>query len=85
LAMAKAEKFDVVICDIGLPGMDGYDVAGQLRHQARGKGPVLIALTGYSHTENHKRAAEAGFDHYLVKPVASEVLLKIIAAAPTQQ
>jgi two-component system CheB/CheR fusion protein len=83
LALAGREAFDFVICDIGLPGMDGYDVARQLRRDASGRVPILIALSGYSQAENRTRADEAGFDHYLVKPVASEVLLKIISTAPT--
>jgi two-component system CheB/CheR fusion protein len=81
LAMAAAEKFDIVICDIGLPGMDGYAVARQLRHSHGAREPMLIALTGYSQMENRTRATEVGFDHYLVKPVASEVLLDTISKA----
>jgi two-component system CheB/CheR fusion protein len=84
LAMAKADEYDVIICDIGLPGMDGYDVARQLRLDAHGRTPILIALTGYSQRESRVRAAEAGFDHYLVKPVAGDALLQIISTAALQ-
>ena len=79
LALARAEKFDCIICDIGLPGMDGYDLARQLQCDAPEVRPILIAVTGYSQAENRERAAQVGFDHYLVKPISSEQLLKIIS------
>jgi signal transduction histidine kinase/CheY-like chemotaxis protein len=60
---------DVVLCDIGLPGMSGYDVARAVRGRASGRAPVLVAITGYGRDEDRQRAAEAGFDAHLTKPV----------------
>lgn len=64
-----AEPFDVVLLDIGLPGMDGYEVARQIRNQANAPGLVLVALTGYGQQQDLRRSEEAGFDRHLVKPV----------------
>ena len=65
---------DCVIVDIGLPGIDGYEVARRLRSHDHDHRLMLIALTGYGQPEDIMRSAEAGFDHHLVKPVAQEVL-----------
>ncbi|MGZ3239499.1 MAG: hybrid sensor histidine kinase/response regulator [Burkholderiaceae bacterium] len=80
VAMANKKNYDVIICDIGLPGMDGFEVVKQLRMQASKPTPCFIALTGYSQQENRIHAIEAGFNHYLVKPIGTDVLLNIIAA-----
>ncbi|MGZ5819652.1 MAG: hybrid sensor histidine kinase/response regulator [Burkholderiaceae bacterium] len=79
ISMATKKNYDVIICDIGLPGMDGFDVVKQLRLQASKPLPCFIALTGYSHQENRIHSIEAGFNHYLVKPIGTEALLNIIA------
>ena len=70
-ALAAAARFrpDVVILDIGLPGMDGYEVARAIRADARLGRPVLVAVTGWGTDQDRQRAAAAGFDHHLVKPV----------------
>jgi signal transduction histidine kinase/ActR/RegA family two-component response regulator len=79
LQTARDHRPDVVLLDIGLPGMDGYEVAKRLRAQ-EGLGEVaLVALTGYGQEEDRLRAAEAGFDHHLVKPVDLEVVQEILA------
>lgn len=80
LTIAREQVFDLVICDIGLPGMDGYEVLRQLRMHAAKPMPCFIALTGYHQLENRTRALEAGFDHYLVKPVAIEILLNLVSS-----
>jgi signal transduction histidine kinase/CheY-like chemotaxis protein len=83
-AIRLAEEFhpDVVLLDIGLPGMNGYDVAERLRGQP-GLGPaLLIAVTGYGQQEDRLRAGQAGFDHHLTKPVNLENLQHLLAAAP---
>ena len=73
-------RFDVVICDIGLPGMDGLEVMTRLRASGTKPQPVAIGLSGYGQAEDRARAAQAGFDHYLVKPVNPEALLALVAA-----
>jgi two-component system CheB/CheR fusion protein len=70
---------DVVLVDIGLPGLDGYAVARQLR-AALGHRVTLVALTGYGQTEDRRRTAEAGFDAHLVKPVDPDVLTRALAS-----
>jgi CheY-like chemotaxis protein len=64
-----AGRFDVAVIDIGLPGLDGYQVAQQLRAAPAGRNLVLIALTGYGEPEDRRRALAAGFDAHLTKPV----------------
>jgi CheY-like chemotaxis protein len=79
VAGAVAEhRPDVVLLDIGLPGLDGYEVARRLRAAPGGEGLLLIALTGYGQESDRQRSRAAGFDHHLVKPldvVALELLL----------
>jgi len=58
----------MVVLDIGLPGMDGYEVAQRIRAGANGAPPTLVALTGYGQQEDRQRAREAGFDHHFIKP-----------------
>jgi signal transduction histidine kinase len=73
-----AESFDVILLDIGLPGMDGYEVARRLR--AQGSTAQLIALTGYGQLEDRQRAEAAGFHAHLVKPVDLQALLHRLAS-----
>ncbi len=80
LARALAGDFDVVICDIGLPGLDGYEVLGRLRGAAAGSRPYAIALSGYCQAEDRARALDAGFDQYLVKPIQPEALLAVLGS-----
>lgn len=79
-ALAEARKFmpDVVVLDIGLPRMDGYQVARRLRQEPGGDRLMLLALTGYGQEEDHRRSQEAGFDHHLVKPVDLERLRDLL-------
>ncbi len=81
-ALLAAREFgpEVVLLDIGLPGMDGYAVARALRAAPGGGGLRLVALTGYGRDEDRRRSSEAGFDEHLVKPVAPEVLLGCLAS-----
>lgn len=78
LAVAQALEPDVVVCDIGLPKIDGYEVARRLRKLKGPGSPVLIALTGYALPEERRRATEAGFSHHLAKPPALEALDQLI-------
>jgi len=80
LELSGAEPFAVYILDIGLPGMDGYELARRLRGQA-GDQAVLIALTGYGQAQDIHKAYAAGFDHHFVKPIDIEALDRILAAA----
>jgi signal transduction histidine kinase/ActR/RegA family two-component response regulator len=82
LAAAMERPYDVIVCDVGLPGLDGLGLIRAVR-AAVGKGeqtarPLAIALTGYGQPEDEQRGREAGFDHYLVKPVGVDALLKLI-------
>ncbi len=80
LDKAQANPFDVVLCDIGLPGMSGYDVARALRASGGAK-MQLIAVSGYAQPEDVRRAVEAGFDAHVPKPADIEELMKLLAAA----
>jgi signal transduction histidine kinase/ActR/RegA family two-component response regulator len=84
LRAGLSQPYDVVLCDIGLPGMDGYQVVSALRAALETPLPCFVATTGYSGTDQPDRASEAGFDHYLVKPVSLPALTAIIAAHATQ-
>ncbi|HEX5458543.1 MAG TPA: ATP-binding protein [Steroidobacteraceae bacterium] len=79
LQRAAALDPEVVLLDIGLPGMDGYEVARRLR--SRGSSARLVALTGYGQPEDVRRAADAGFDTHLVKPVDLQHLLRDLGRA----
>jgi CheY-like chemotaxis protein len=81
-ALAAAGRFrpDAVLLDIGLPGMDGYEVARALRAGANGRRLVLVALTGYGGAGARQRAAAAGFDHHLTKPVDPDELQALLRA-----
>jgi CheY-like chemotaxis protein len=69
LEIAAEFRPDVVLLDIGLPGMDGYEVAARLRSEAGCATTVLVAFTGYGQEEDRRRVRNAGFDEHLVKPV----------------
>jgi CheY-like chemotaxis protein len=77
LQAAPEVRPEAVVLDIGLPGMDGYEVARRLRGEA--SGPLLVALTGYGQDEDRRRSREAGFHHHLVKPVDPEELERLLA------
>ena len=81
LAKVQTGQYDVVICDIGLPGMDGYEVLRQVHLLGAPPGPFCIAITGYDNQEYRVHAQEAGFDAYLVKPVSIDSLQEVIANA----
>jgi len=82
-ARAALDKFDtfdpdVVLLDIGLPEMDGYEVAHRLRQRTALHPVVVVALTGYGQREDRERALVAGFDDHLVKPVSFEDLQRVL-------
>jgi CheY-like chemotaxis protein len=80
-ALKIAEEFrpDVVLLDIGLPGMNGFEVAHRLRTQPESRDALLIALTGYGEAESRTRSAQAGFDFHMVKPADVNLLLSMLA------
>jgi signal transduction histidine kinase/ActR/RegA family two-component response regulator len=80
-ALALLDTFapDIGLLDIGLPGMDGYELARRLRADPRSRAMRLIALTGYGREPDRRRSAEAGFDEHFVKPVVVERLLELLA------
>jgi len=82
-AVAAVAEFQphVVLLDIGLPGLDGYEAAERIR-RAPGAQPVLVALTGRGQADDRRRAADAGFDHHLIKPVDHDVLMTLVAGVP---
>ena len=78
LQRLQEQRFDAVLLDIGLPGMDGYEVARALRADDSLKGAFLVALTGYARPEDLQRAREAGFDRHLAKPASLEALEEVL-------
>jgi len=78
--LAIVDQFapDFVLMDIGLPGMDGYEVAARLRGRESCKDSIIVAVSGYGQEADRKRSREAGFDHHLVKPVDYDALLAIL-------
>lgn len=79
-ALETAEQWqpEAVFLDIGLPGMDGYEVAARLRALPQAKGAILIAITGYGQDDDRLRSRRAGIAHHLVKPVAPDALRNLI-------
>ena len=75
---AEQYRPDVVLCDIGLPGLDGYGVARKLRDNPTTAKARLIAVTAYGQDEDRRRSHEAGFEHHLVKPVDADALLRVL-------
>ena len=80
VACALANHPDVALIDIGLPGIDGYEVARRIRSASEARGMMLIALTGYGLPEDRLRAEQAGFDAHLVKPVNLDRLTDLLSA-----
>jgi CheY-like chemotaxis protein len=78
IALARDFRPEIVFCDLGLPVMDGYEVARQLRNTPDTRGAILVALTGYGRDEDKKRSGSAGFDYHLVKPVSPESLEEML-------
>ena len=79
ITLATRQKPDFVLLDIGLPGMDGYQVARTLKQDSTCKETVIIAVTGYGQSDDRDRSRLVGIDHHLVKPIDHGVLLAILA------
>jgi K+-sensing histidine kinase KdpD len=83
LELASSFRPQVAVLDIGLPVMDGYELARRLRAQQAGAELRLIAVTGYGQENDRLRSREAGFDHHLVKPIALDALIPLLAPEPS--
>jgi CheY-like chemotaxis protein len=85
-AVIAAEAFrpDVVLLDIGMPRMNGYDACRRIREQPWGMGMYLIALTGWGQETDRRRSEQAGFDHHMVKPVDQSEFMKLLASLPAK-
>lgn len=78
IALAGEFRPEIILLDIGLPGMSGYEVAAQMRARPELQSAFLVAMTGFGQAEDIQRASEAGFNHHLVKPVAAEALKELL-------
>jgi CheY-like chemotaxis protein len=70
----------VILLDVGLPGMDGYELARRLR-EAGLAGELMVSVTGYGQEDDRRQAEAAGFDHHLTKPVHPDILLRLVTRA----
>jgi CheY-like chemotaxis protein len=80
LATARDFRPGAVFLDIGLRGVDGYEVARRLRAEPGFASVMLVAVTGYGQAEDRRRSEAAGFDHHVLKPVDPEVLLRLVGS-----
>ena len=80
LSVAQAFRPDTALLDIGMPQLNGYEVAQALRQEPWGASIALIALTGWGQEDDRKRAIDAGFDRHLTKPVDPDALVSLIAS-----
>ena len=83
-AVEKAEQLspDIILLDIGLPKINGFEAARRIREQSRGKKLVLVALTGWGQDADRQRSREAGFDAHVVKPVDPDALTSLLSEFP---
>lgn len=79
LGIAHEFRPEVVMLDIGMPGLDGHDLARRIRAESWGQDMVLVAVSGWGQDEDKEQGRESGFDHYLVKPVALPTLEALLA------
>jgi signal transduction histidine kinase len=82
LDLVRSSRPQLVLCDVGLPGMDGVEVCRHVKALPSSVQPVMVALTGWGMEADRKRTRDAGFDHHLVKPVAPDKLRAILNAVP---
>jgi len=84
VAAAAAFRPDVVLMDLGMPRVSGYEAARRIRAESWGNETFLVALTGWGTDDDRRRTQEAGFDRHLVKPVDPDALMRIIAEMPIE-
>jgi CheY-like chemotaxis protein len=82
-AIEAAERVrpDVVLLDIGMPRLNGFEAAKHIREQEWGQGMTLVALTGWGQEDDRRKSKSAGFDHHMVKPLDYETLAKLLSGA----
>ena len=85
LETAREFRPEIVLCDIGLPDMNGYDVAQAMRADPLLKSAYLVAVTGYGQEEDRRRAVRSGFDFHLAKPVRKDELEMLVTKLPRFQ
>ncbi len=85
ISVAREYQPDVCLLDLGMPGMNGYQVAEQLRHDNALRSTVLVAMTGFDQESDRELSRSAGFDSYLVKPVEITALQDVLARAPQRR
>ena len=83
IGAAQTHRPEVILLDIGLPGMDGYEVIKRLRQEAWGKDAAIIAVSGYGQEEDRRHTKAAGFDHHLVKPIDFDALKSLLSRKPS--
>jgi CheY-like chemotaxis protein len=86
-AVEVAEEYrpDIILLDIGLPKLNGYEACRRIREQPWSNGTVIVALTGWGQDEDRRRSEEAGFDHHLVKPVEVRAMQQLLAKQESSQ
>ncbi len=83
LATARSFQPEAILLDVGMPGLDGYEVARQLRREPSDPSVLLIAVTGYGTENDHGRSKEAGFDYHMVKPIDLKTLITLLTQKVT--
>jgi CheY-like chemotaxis protein len=80
---AETLRPEAILLDIGLPGLNGYEVCRRIREQPWGANVLMVAVTGWGQDEDRQRSRDAGFDMHMVKPVDPEAILRLLASSPT--
>jgi CheY-like chemotaxis protein len=80
LAAYQTHQPDVILLDIGMPGMNGYEIVRRLRREQGARHPLVVAVSGYGQDEDKRKAREAGFDTFLTKPVHPKDLAELLAS-----
>lgn len=84
LELLKSCRPDIAVIDVGLPGLNGYEIARRFRSEADSQGVMLVALTGYGTPDALERSRQAGFDHHLIKPVNADALQQIMESGSSK-
>ena len=79
VAVARQFQPDMVMMDIGMPKLNGYEAASRIRQQPWGRAMVLVALTGWGQADDRRKSANAGFNQHLVKPIDMDELIKLVS------